>query len=258
MGFDGPPEATSGSPASSSSRTPWGSTCTYGRTAPVRPIVTNLRLPGQYDERLFAAAGLSGLQGPYYNWNRWYLPGLGRYLELDPVALDGEFSGPLGPEWYAYAGDNPLRFVDPAGLRITSGVTQGPDQFGVVSCADAGKAGGACLRIPKYTTTACKCSCGKCKFDANVKARVWRQFLNHQVMNGPSADSPGLTLAQHENLHISDYKRAFGGNALDALYQTEDFTATSECDAKRQGFGAWLDSYADGVVGASGRQHDAP
>lgn len=51
--------------------------------------MTNLRLPGQYDERLFAAAGITGLQGPYYNWNRWYLPGVGRYLELDPVALEG-------------------------------------------------------------------------------------------------------------------------------------------------------------------------
>jgi hypothetical protein len=29
--------------------------------------VTSLRLPGQYDERLF---GSLGLQGPYYNWNR--------------------------------------------------------------------------------------------------------------------------------------------------------------------------------------------
>jgi len=41
-------------------------------------VVTNLRLPGQYDERLL---GSLGLQGPYYNWNRWYLPGVGRYLE---------------------------------------------------------------------------------------------------------------------------------------------------------------------------------
>jgi len=48
--------------------------------------VTNLRLPGQYDERLL---GSMGLQGPYYNWNRWYLPGVGRYLELDPLALTG-------------------------------------------------------------------------------------------------------------------------------------------------------------------------
>jgi hypothetical protein len=31
--------------------------------------------PRTYDERLL---GTIGLQGPYYNWNRWYLPGAGR------------------------------------------------------------------------------------------------------------------------------------------------------------------------------------
>jgi hypothetical protein len=36
-----------------------------------RTVVTNLRLPGQHDERLL---GSIGLKGPYYNWNRWYLP----------------------------------------------------------------------------------------------------------------------------------------------------------------------------------------
>jgi RHS repeat-associated protein len=79
-------------------------------------VVTNLRLPGQYDERLFAAAGITGLQGPYYNWNRWYLPSMGRYLELDPVALRGRFNGRFGPDWYGYALQNATRFVDPLGL----------------------------------------------------------------------------------------------------------------------------------------------
>jgi RHS repeat-associated protein len=78
-----------------------------------RTVVTNLRLPGQYDERLL---GSVGLQGPYYNWNRWYVPGAGRYLELDPVALAGGFNGDFGPEWYGYAGSNPLRYTDPTGL----------------------------------------------------------------------------------------------------------------------------------------------
>ncbi len=78
-----------------------------------RTVVTNLRLPGQYDERLL---GSVGLQGPYYNWNRWYLPGVGRYLELDPVALDGLSNGEYVPEWYTYAGGNPLRYFDSTGL----------------------------------------------------------------------------------------------------------------------------------------------
>lgn len=79
-----------------------------------RTVVTNLRLPGQYDERLLASVGL---QGPYYNWNRWYLPSVGRYLEPDPIALHGGFNGPFGPNWYGYAESNPLKWVDPTGLK---------------------------------------------------------------------------------------------------------------------------------------------
>jgi RHS repeat-associated protein len=71
-------------------------------------VVTNLRLPGQYDERLL---GSLGLQGP-----RWYLPGVGRYLELDPIALAGGFNGAYGPDWYNYAYGNPLRWTDFEGM----------------------------------------------------------------------------------------------------------------------------------------------
>jgi RHS repeat-associated protein len=78
-----------------------------------RTVVTNLRLPGQYDERLLGALGL---QGPYYNWNRWYLPSVGRFLELDPIAKAGGFNGFYGPNWYAYAEGNPVRYTDRRGL----------------------------------------------------------------------------------------------------------------------------------------------
>jgi RHS repeat-associated protein len=77
-------------------------------------MVTNLRLPGQYDERLLSSLGL---QGPYYNWNRWYLPSIGRYLELDPWALRGGLNSGLTPDWYSYASGNPLTYTDPRGLQ---------------------------------------------------------------------------------------------------------------------------------------------
>lgn len=77
-----------------------------------RTVVTNLRLPGQYDERLLTSMGLSG---PYYNGARWYLPAMGRYMELDPVALAGGINGKYAPDWYGYANQNPLRWTDPRG-----------------------------------------------------------------------------------------------------------------------------------------------
>jgi RHS repeat-associated protein len=94
---------------------PYGDIAEKTMTDPLlgRVVVTNLRLPGQYDERLL---GSLGLQGPYYNWNRWYLPGVGRYLERDPIALFGEFNTAYGVDWYGYGLQNPLSYADPGGL----------------------------------------------------------------------------------------------------------------------------------------------
>jgi len=49
----------------------------------------------------------------FYNHNRFYNPELGRYMEPDPIGLDGG----LNP--YAYAGSNPVINIDPSGLELT-------------------------------------------------------------------------------------------------------------------------------------------
>jgi len=65
-------------------------------------FVFNLRFAGQYYDQE---------TGTYYNGFRNYDPVTRRYLESDPIGLDGgQFST------YAYAGGNPIRFRDPYGL----------------------------------------------------------------------------------------------------------------------------------------------
>ena len=69
-----------------------------------KSFTLNLRFPGQYYD---AESGL------HYNYFRTYDPGTGRYIESDPVGLGA------GLNTYGYALQQPQRFADPFGLRVT-------------------------------------------------------------------------------------------------------------------------------------------
>jgi RHS repeat-associated protein len=80
---------------------PFGANAANQNPANLGVFAYNLRFPGQY---------FDSETGLHYNMFRDYDPKNGRYLESDPIGLDG------GLNTYGYAGENPLSFVDLLGL----------------------------------------------------------------------------------------------------------------------------------------------
>ncbi|WP_187323548.1 RHS repeat-associated core domain-containing protein [Stigmatella aurantiaca] len=79
-----------------------------------QPFWTPLRFPGQYhDEETDLLE----------NWNRYYDPSIGRYLQPEPLLADpkwvkGQTQEGAGVYAYAYGLNNPLHFTDPDGRRV--------------------------------------------------------------------------------------------------------------------------------------------
>ena len=69
-------------------------------------------VPGSGNQGRFGYTGQAALPeiGVDYYKARMYLPGLGRFLQTDPIGYAG------GSNIYEYAGSNPVNFTDPMGL----------------------------------------------------------------------------------------------------------------------------------------------
>nr|CUV14735.1 putative rhs-related protein [Ralstonia solanacearum] len=126
---------------------PFGATLPDENPTSLGAFTYNLRFPGQvYDAET----------GKHYNANRDYDPAGGRYIQSDPIGLNGG-------QWstYAYVGGQPTRYTDASGLCPLCGLVVVLIDLGLtaneIATADVplGRGGGA-TAVARSTTNAAK------------------------------------------------------------------------------------------------------
>jgi RHS repeat-associated protein len=137
----------------------------FGKVVPVAtgiPLSERVRFPGQYYD---AESGL------HQNWWRDYSPKTGRYLEPDPIGLDG------GMNLYKYALNSPVNSTDRRGLY---------DEEGHGKSTEAAREIGVLNFIANAITQAnvdtdrlfnpCDCSATTNKYHFNTRDGAWKMI----------------------------------------------------------------------------------
>ena len=197
----------------------------------VRPT-SGVRPLGQHDRQWRAPTGwaFTGREndtetGLYYYRARYYDPTTARFLSEDPGGLRG------GLMRYAYVVNSPVRFTDPTGYHIAVhlAATFPPNYYGSPANGTADTSFNSSIGV----IGPCCRRGGRWAFDVSVNEVIAVVFASPEAASQPSKESPGMTVEQHEMLHVTDLTVLAGEGALNRRFKTEGFLTEPECNARR-------------------------
>jgi RHS repeat-associated protein len=175
-------------------------------------------MPGQYFD---AETGLN------YNMARDYDPATGRYLESDPIGLNG------GADTFAYAKDNPVMGIDPSGLFSLT-VDDSWETVNVVPKDDGTPNPDGLGRTDVIASRDVSCECerncrgswvlGGCHVDFHILVKI-----KAHLPDGADAFS-----RHSESQHVLDLADSAGrikqmGNFIENEQRDRTFTTEAEC-----------------------------
>ena len=181
----------------------------------------NLRYPGQY---------FDSESGLHYNYFRDYEPGVGRYIEPDPIGQR------VGPSLYSYVDGSPLSFIDTLGLYRHCFQDEKPLMDWVRGRGNVQVGtyrGVTCVEIPgprPFTPLPDNCADGQCR---SCQAKCWDRHSLPWPWDavGPTAAGAGL---------LAEYA---GGGAV--ATGAASFSFTASCAV----IGALITGYELGTAG---------
>jgi len=112
-------------------------TLPFGTEIPAETAATSNQRFTSYDR--------STTTGLDYAVNRTYNSGQSRFTQVDPIGMgDSSLGDPQSLNLFAYTRNNPVDFVDPSGLNLSSGISSGfcPPEYNYVTCQALNAASG--------------------------------------------------------------------------------------------------------------------